>query len=43
MLADKFNIEKLGDLLPQMEDILRCGLYCYSFETGESTWSGGTC
>src|SRR5688572_20548375 len=41
MLVDKFNVEKFGDVLPHMENILRCGLYSYSFVTFETSWSRG--
>ena len=41
MLADKFNAEKYTEVLPQMENILRCGLYSHSFELNETTWSKG--
>lgn len=41
MLADKFNVERFGEVLPHMENILRCGLYSYEFKTGETSWSKG--
>ena len=41
MLADRFNLEKFGEVLPHMENILHCGFYSHSFEKDETTWSPG--
>src|SRR5688572_25001057 len=41
MLTEKFIVNKFGEFLPQMENILRCGLFTYSFRTQETSWSAG--
>src|SRR5688500_15201218 len=41
MLVDKFNVERFGEVLPHMENILRCGLYSFSYKTKETCWSRG--
>src|ERR1041384_6384080 len=41
MLADKLSVERFGEVFPHMENILQCGLYSYSYETGSTYWSPG--
>ncbi len=38
---DKLELGEFGEILPHMEKILRCGLFCYSFDNCRTSWSKG--
>jgi signal transduction histidine kinase len=41
MLIDTANSERFGELFPQVENILHCGLYNFNAQTGLMSWSNG--
>jgi PAS domain S-box-containing protein len=41
MLADKLNVCDFGEVYPQLEHILKCGFYRYSYEKESTYWSPG--
>jgi signal transduction histidine kinase len=41
MLLQENQIHKFVDAFPRMEELLKCGFYIYSFDSGELTWSPG--
>lgn len=41
MLVKNFNVEKFGEILPHMENILHCGIFSHNIMSGEFYWSTG--